>query len=657
MKSRSLFLILLTIGWFAAAMAGTAYAQRTARATNRQIDNLLARIETNTDTFKRRMETSLDRSMVNNTAQEDRIMDFIRDFETATDELRRDSNGLRTAGNQVNEVMNRALYIDRFMARYPLNVTVQNQWRTIRNDLNTLSRYYYITWNWNRVPPGFPSGPIVPNRPPRATDQQINTLVRRIETRTDNFRQRVQNSLDRSLLNSTNREDRIMDFIRDFEAATDELSRNSNGYRTAGNLVDNVMNRALFIDRFMARNNLNRAAETNWINIRNDLNTLSNYYYITWDWNRNPNWDNTPGIPPIRGGRFEQRITGTYRLNRTLSDNVSTIVDRETVNVNTANRDRMRRGLERRLGSPEMLAIEVDNRNVSMASSLAPQVTFQADGVGRTETNSRGRTITTTATVDNNDLEISYVGERSNDFRVTFEPVGSDQLRVTRRIYQENRNNEIVVTSVYDKIDSVARWTQVNTGGPVGGPIGGATGEFIIPNGTQLTAELQNLVNTRDSQVGDRFTLRVTSPNNYRDAIIEGRITAVDNSGRLSGRANIGFDFDTIRMPNGRSYRFAGLIDSIRDTDGDNISVTNEGTVRDRNQTTTTLTRAGIGGLLGALIGAIAGGGEGAAIGAAVGAGAGAGSVLIQGRDNLDLEAGSTFNITATGPNNVGVVR
>jgi len=66
-------------------------------------------------------------------------------------------------------------------------------------------------------------------------------------------------------------------------------------------------------------------------------------------------------------------------------------------------------------------------------------------------------------------------------------------------------------------------------------------------------------------------------------------------------------------------------------------------------------TRAGIGAVLGALIGAIAGGGSGAAIGAGIGAGTGAGTVLIQGRDNLRLEAGSQFMITSTGPNSTAI--
>jgi hypothetical protein len=52
------------------------------------------------------------------------------------------------------------------------------------------------------------------------------------------------------------------------------------------------------------------------------------------------------------------------------------------------------------------------------------------------------------------------------------------------------------------------------------------------------------------------------------------------------------------------------------------------------------------------IIGAIAGGGKGAAIGAAVGAGTGAGSVLIQGRDELDLPSGTEVTIRASSPRN-----
>jgi hypothetical protein len=53
---------------------------------------------------------------------------------------------------------------------------------------------------------------------------------------------------------------------------------------------------------------------------------------------------------------------------------------------------------------------------------------------------------------------------------------------------------------------------------------------------------------------------------------------------------------------------------------------------------------------VGAIIGAIAGGGKGAAIGAVIGAGAGAGSVYVQGRNDLDLQAGTEITVRTTGP-------
>lgn len=488
---------------------------------------------------------------------------------------------------------------------------------------------------------------------------QVRTLLTRIETRTDNFSRDVQSALDRSPLNSTAREDRISEFITDFENSTDVLRRSFDTNRNVSAELNDVLERALFINRFMARNRLTPRVQTQWSRIRADLNTLSRYYSVSWNWNRVPVYrDDRANGGVIRRGGFASRLTGTYRLNRTLSDNITAVLDRSTNVYTTAQRDRMRRNLERRLASPEMIAIEMVGRTVTMASSNAPQVTFDADGVARTERTNRGRTIRTTATANRDALEISYVGDRSNDFYLTLDPTRDGQLRVTRRLYLENRNETVSVSSVYDKIADVAQWSTVNTTGPWTGPTtGGVTGDFYIPNGTRLTAVLNNNVTSRATQVGDRFTMNVTSPNIYRNAVIEGRVAQIDNSGRLSGRANVALEFDTIRMRDGRSYRFAGIIDSVRAVNGDSVTVNNEGTVREGNQTTRTVTRAGIGAALGALIGAIAGGGSGAAIGAAVGAGAGAGSVLIQGRDNVELGQGTEFNITATGPTNVGVIR
>lgn len=128
----------------------------------------------------------------------------------------------------------------------------------------------------------------------------------------------------------------------------------------------------------------------------------------------------------------------------------------------------------------------------------------------------------------------------------------------------------------------------------------------------------------------------------------------VNRGGRVSGRWNTTLNFDRIRLRNGRTYKFAGIVQNVRASNGESASVDNEGAVRENdNRTNTTLERTGIGTALGALIGAIAGGGKGAAIGA----GTGAGSVYVQGRDDLTLASGTEFNISATAPQRMAETR
>ena len=145
--------------------------------------------------------------------------------------------------------------------------------------------------------------------------------------------------------------------------------------------------------------------------------------------------------------------------------------------------------------------------------------------------------------------------------------------------------------------------------------------------------------------------MSVQGPPEYNGAVIEGYVTNLSPSGSVSGRANMSLNFQQIRLSNGKTYSFAGFIDSIRTPNGETLDVNNEGRIKDNDsQGTKTAERAGIGAGIGAIIGAIAGGGKGAGIGAVVGGGAGAGSVLVQGKDQLDLPSGSAFRISSSAP-------
>ena len=190
-----------------------------------------------------------------------------------------------------------------------------------------------------------------------------------------------------------------------------------------------------------------------------------------------------------------------------------------------------------------------------------------------------------------------------------------------------------------------------------GGYNGGApqvtsrTGNFVIPYGVTLSGRLENLVTTKVSQNGDRFKMTVQSPAEYRGAVIEGYLSSVQQSGKVSGQSSLTFNFEKITLADGRTYDFAGQVMSINDATGKVIKVDNEGTIRGDNQSKETAKRGAAGGGLGALIGVIAGGGKGAAIGAIIGAAGGASTVLVTGKDDVELAAGSTINIQSTSPN------
>jgi hypothetical protein len=615
-------------------------------ATNRQLRTLINRIENGTDAYKMEMQRNSNFGRTAN--QEDRILDFIQKFEDSTDRLKQQADSRRPIGAELTDVFDRAQTINQFMIRNRLTGRAESLWSSIRNDLNTLATYYQYSWSWDRAVitnpgPGFP-GTVQTYELRGATNRQLRALINRVENRTDAYKIEMQRS---SFGRTTNQEDRILDIIQKFEDSTDRLKQQADSRRPIGSELTDVFDRAQTINQFMIRNRLSGRSESLWASVRNDLNTLAAYYQYSWNWDQTLPNNGYPGqgYP----GRFA-RLNGTYRLNVSRSDDVSRVVNSSIGYYENNRRDNVRRNLERRLASPEMIAIDRRGREIEMATSSSARVTFTADGIARSETSPRGRTVRTTATLRGDALRVNYSGDRMNDFDVMFDP-NRDQLVVTKRIYLEDRNDQVTVRSVYDRVNEIADWTAVNAG-PVwnGGTVGGNVGnDFYIPNGARLTATLNSTVTTQGTQIGDRFTMTVNSPGQYRGAIIEGHTAQAQSSGRLTGRANVSLEFDTISM-NGRTYRFAGIIDSVTASNGDRITVNNEGTIRDSNQTQQTVTRAGIGAALGAIIGAIAGGGSGAAIGAGVGAGVGAGSVLVTGRDQIELGAGSTFNITAYSP-------
>lgn len=478
------------------------------------------------------------------------------------------------------------------------------------------------------------------NQTYRGTARSVRQLILRLDNRTDVFR----NSINAQSQIRVNSAENLNTLVDDLDQAIAQLRSRFDSRQSTAADAQEVLNRAALIDRLITNRNIRGAAVLrNWTNLRADLNQLATAYRVTW-----PTIGQTNPYP---GTGTYGRLTGTYRLNPSQSDDPGQAADRATQSIAYRDRTRLRNQLAARLESPDQIAIDLRGRNVTLASSRAPQITFSADGVERVETTNNGRT-RARATLNGEQLTVSSTGDRATQFNVTFNPIDNGRrLSVTRRVYVQGLTAPVVVQSTYDRTSDVARF-DINTGPqtyPNNTNYPSGT-EFIIPNGETVVAVLDNLISTTNAQVNDRFTATVRQPSQYEGATIEGHVSTVERSGRITGRSQMTLNFDTIRLRDGRSYRFAGIIDSVRNAQGETVKIDNEGTVRDDNQTTKTAQRAAIGTAVGAIIGAIAGGGKGAAIGAIVGAGGGAGSVYVQGRDDLVLDRGTELVIRATGP-------
>ena len=637
-KSKRIFttLILLVLG----LLGITAQAQRRPNAiTDRQVSGILQRLERTSNQFRGSLNLALVNGRIDQTRPQNDINTFEPAFSSAIDQFTNRFTHRQAVAADVQNILQKALPVHGFMGRNRLNAQVQNDWTAVRTDLSALANAYSVSWEWNQ--PTLP--PVISSRSSRLSDSELNQLVRRIETGGDRFRSSLTDAFDRSRYDRTTNEADMNVAAGDFKHATDQLRNRFDARQPVHEYVERVLARATPIDTYLRNNRLTTRVQNDWTTLRGELSTLAGAYNLSTNWQAGPDQRG-----PQAGYNSDGRLTGTFRLDAKRSDNPRDVADRVTASLSQNERQSVHDRMFARLESPEMLALQRRGSTMTMASSRAQQATFEADGIERQE-QLNGRSSKVTATLVGNQLGVRSTGYRENDFNVTFESIeNGGGLRVRREIYSERLNQPVVVNSIYNRTSDVAQWNIYEASGP--GNTGTNSGEFIMRDGETVVAVLNNDLTSKQAKQGDRFTMTVRDNGQYEGAIIEGTVATVDQGGKLTGRSGMTLDFDTIRLRNGQTYKFAGVLTSVRTLNGDTVKVDNEGSAQGDNQTTQTVTRAGIGTAIGALIGAVAGGGKGAAIGAAIGAAGGAGSVYVTGKESLDLPTGTQLTIRSSAP-------
>jgi len=144
---------------FAAAMIlligliGTATTQTVYRISEKEMKDLLTRIDKQAENFRGSLKSALNHSDIDHSKQEDRINDFVKAFEGATEKLKHHYSEKNTASADVEEVLTRAARIDNFMERHHLSPRAESDWAGLRKSLDTLADAYSVTWSWDQKRP------------------------------------------------------------------------------------------------------------------------------------------------------------------------------------------------------------------------------------------------------------------------------------------------------------------------------------------------------------------------------------------------------------------------------------------------------------------------------------------------------------------------
>jgi hypothetical protein len=420
-NSKRIFSVFLLITLSSIGLSAKAQRQ-SSRIDIRQVSNILQRLAQSSDRFRNSLDAAVEQSRADGRPEND-INSFERDFQNATNQLNDRFNRRRAGAADVRNVLQKASPINDFISRRRFAAQAQNDWASVRSNLDALASAYALNWQWNQqtVPP------VSTSRSYRLSDRELDQLIQRIETGGDTFRSSLTDAFDRSRYDQTRSEGKMNDAVGGFKNATDQLRNRFDARQSVVGDVEHLLQQAIPVDAYMRHNKLTDRAQNDWSTLRSDLEGLASAYNIA------PNWGNSSS--PQSGYTANDRLTGTFRLDSSRSDDPRDVAARATRNLSNNEREGVSDRLLARLESPEMLAIERSGSTVTIASSRAPQSTFDADGREHQEQLPSGKSARLTATLSGDQLVISSTGSTGSDFSVTFDATENGRLRVTRKIY------------------------------------------------------------------------------------------------------------------------------------------------------------------------------------------------------------------------------
>jgi type IV secretion system protein VirB10 len=187
---------------------------------------------------------------------------------------------------------------------------------------------------------------------------------------------------------------------------------------------------------------------------------------------------------------------------------------------------------------------------------------------------------------------------------------------------------------------------------------------LVVPAGTKVLLQLKSPIDTKNAKVGDGVYCQTSFPVTQDNVVVipagtyvKGEIAHVERAGRIKGRAQILFHFNSMIFPNGYTVDLPGALKS--DPGARNSTITDEeGTVKADSQKGKDAGTVAKTGATGAVIGSVATGRpKGAAIGGLAGAAVGLGEVLFTRGQDVHIEQGTSLEMVLQRPLTVEVTQ
>lgn len=178
-----------------------------------------------------------------------------------------------------------------------------------------------------------------------------------------------------------------------------------------------------------------------------------------------------------------------------------------------------------------------------------------------------------------------------------------------------------------------------------------------VPAGTKILLQLKSPIDTKSARVGDGVYCQSSFPVTQDNIVVipagtyvKGEIAHVERAGRIKGRAQILFHFNTMIFPNGYTVDLPGALKNEPGATNSTVS-DNEGTVRANGQKGKDVGTVAKTGATGAVVGTVATRtAKGAGIGGLAGAAVGLGEVLFTRGQDVRIEQGTSLEMVLQRP-------